>query len=110
MPCQKEIATKIVEKKGDYLLIVKENQEHLHEDILVQFVEASEQDGIGFSLDTFTTEEKGHGREERRTYTIITNPQGIRNQEAWPKLKVIGQCFRERTVAGTTTEEIHFFI
>jgi predicted transposase YbfD/YdcC len=110
MGCQKEIAAKIVEKKGDYLLIVKENQEHLHEDILNQFVEASEQDGIGFTLDTFTTEEKGHGREEKRTYTIITNPQGIRNQEAWPKLKVIGQCFRERTAGGTTTDEIHFFI
>jgi predicted transposase YbfD/YdcC len=110
MGCQKEIAAKIVEKKGDYLLIVKENQEHLYEDILDIFVKAYDQDGIGLTMDMFATEEKGHGREERRSYTILTNPEGIRNQEAWSKLKVIGQCLRERTVAGETSEEMHLFI
>ena len=108
--CQKEIAAKIVEKQGDYLLIVKENQEHLHEDILDLFERAYAQDGSGFTLETFATEEQGHGREEKRTYTILTNPEGIRNQEAWPKLKVIGQCLRERTVAGKTSAELHLFI
>jgi predicted transposase YbfD/YdcC len=110
MGCQKEIAKKIVDKEGDYLLIVKENQAHLYEDINSSFAKAYGQDGIGYALDTFTTEEKGHGREERRTYTIITNPDGLRNQKAWSKLKVIGQCTRERTVAGKTSEETHLFI
>jgi predicted transposase YbfD/YdcC len=110
MGCQKEIAAKIVEQKGDFLLLVKENQEHLEEDILNCFVKAYDQDGSGATLDRYTTEEQGHGREERRTYTIITNPEGIRNQVTWTKLKVIGQCLRERTVAGETTEELHLFI
>jgi predicted transposase YbfD/YdcC len=110
MGCQKEIAATIVAKGGDYLLVVKDNQEHLHEDIVKRFTEAYEQDGDGVEMDTFATEEKGHGREERRIYTILTNPQGIRNQEAWKKLNVIGQCSRERTVAGKTSTETHFFI
>ena len=33
MGCQKEIAQKIVDNKGDYVLTVKGNQEHLEEDI-----------------------------------------------------------------------------
>jgi len=110
MGCQKEIAAAIVDKGGDFVLTVKDNQEHLHEDIANCFVQAYEQDGVGVQMDTFTTEEKGHGREEKRTYTIITNPEGIRNQEAWSKLKVIGQCVYERTVAGNTSTELHFFI
>jgi predicted transposase YbfD/YdcC len=82
MGCQKEIAATIVAQGGDYVLTVKDNQEYLREDIVNCFVQAYEQDGAGVQLDTFTTEEKGHGREEKRTYTIITHPEGIRNHEA----------------------------
>jgi len=110
MGCQKDIAAAIVEKGNDYVLMVKDNQEHLHEDIVNCLVQAYEEDGVGVQMDTFTTEETGHGREEKRTYTVLTNPQGIRNQEAWRKLKVIGQCTRERTVAGKTSSETHYFI
>lgn len=110
MGCQKEIAAKIVEKKGDYVLIVKENQEHLYADILKCLTTAYDAGGTGFRLDEYTTEESAHGREEKRTYTILTDPEGIRNQEAWKKLKVIGQCYRERTVNGETSQELHLFI
>ena len=78
MGCQKEIAAKIVEKKGDYVLIVKENQEHLYEDILKCLTTAYDAGGTGFRLDEYTTEESAHGREEKRTYTILTDPEGIR--------------------------------
>lgn len=33
MGCQKEIASKIIARKADYVLAVKENQGHLREDI-----------------------------------------------------------------------------
>jgi predicted transposase YbfD/YdcC len=33
MGCQKEIASKIIERKADYILAVKENQGHLYEDL-----------------------------------------------------------------------------
>ena len=110
MGCQKTIAAAIVDKGNDYVLVVKDNQEHLHEDIINCLVKAYEEDGIGVKMDTFTTEETGHGREEKRIYTVLTDPEGIRNREAWPKLKVIGQCTRERTVAGETSCETHYFI
>lgn len=110
MGCQKEIAKKIVEGGGDYVLTVKGNQEHLSEDILACFVSAYDKDLEGIKYEKYETEEDGHGRHEKRVYEIITDPDGIRNQAAWPKLKVIGKCYSERTVKGKTTCETRYFI
>jgi predicted transposase YbfD/YdcC len=110
MGCQKEIAARIREKKGHYLLTVKANQEHLLTDIQNCFLRACETDFAGLDHDTYTTEEKGHGREESRCYTIIRNPRGIRNQDAWRDLCVIGMCGSARTIKGKTSFEVRYFI
>jgi predicted transposase YbfD/YdcC len=110
MGCQKEIAQQIVDGGGDYVLTVKGNQEHLEEDILECFVQAYQKDCQGIQYAKYETQEKGHGRHETRVYEIITDPQGLRNQETWPELKVIGKCYRERTVNGKTSYEEHYFI
>jgi predicted transposase YbfD/YdcC len=44
--CQKETAATIVDKKGDYVLIVKENQEHVYEDILQGLTRAYDAGGL----------------------------------------------------------------
>lgn len=108
--CQKEIAAKVRERGGHYVLTVKENQPQLLEDIKNRFQEAEETNFAGLDHDTYETEERGHGREEKRSYTIIRNPQGIRNLGAWTALCVIGMCYSERTVQGKTSEEARFFI
>jgi predicted transposase YbfD/YdcC len=108
--CQKEIAAKIRAKGGHYLLTVKGNQEQLLTDVQHCFERACETDFVGLDHDTYTTEEKGHGREEVRCYTIIRNPRGLRNQDAWQDLCVIGMCGSERTVRGQTSTEVRFFI
>jgi len=110
MGCQKEIANKIVERGGDYLLVVKDNQESLKDDIVGCFVRAYENDCRGVKHARHETVEKRHGREERRVYEIITDPIGIRDQQAWAKLNVIGKCFRECTIEGRTTCEERYFI
>jgi predicted transposase YbfD/YdcC len=107
--CQKEIAQKIIDGGGDYVLMVKDNQPHLLEDIqecLTQALDSAD----SAAADSYTTEEHGHGRHERRTYVVVEDPQGIRNQEAWAKLRVVGMCVRERAVAGKVSEEVHYFI
>ena len=63
----------------------------------------------GVHYETFATEEDGHGRHEKRLYEIITDPQGLRHQDAWPQLHVIGKCNTERTVKGKTTCEVRYF-
>jgi predicted transposase YbfD/YdcC len=69
MGCQKAIAQKIVDRGGDYALIVKDNQEHLADDIQGVFQAAVETDFAGLDWDTHETRERGHGREEFRCYT-----------------------------------------
>jgi predicted transposase YbfD/YdcC len=110
MGCQKEIAAKIRERGGHYVLTVKENQPQLLADIQDSFVKAEETNYAKLDHDTYETEERGHGREEKRSYTIIRNPKGIRQLGAWAALCVIGMCYSERTVNGQTSEEGRFFI
>jgi predicted transposase YbfD/YdcC len=62
--CQRNIAAQIVEKEGDYLLHVKDNQPTLHAAVRDAFetaIEAGAKD-----LKTVETSEVGHGRAERR--------------------------------------------
>jgi predicted transposase YbfD/YdcC len=110
MGCQKAIAQKIAENGGHYLLTVKDNQEHLLTDIQQSISEAAEKKFAGVEHDTYETHEKGHGREERRSYLILRLTDGIRNAEAWTKLTTIGMCYSERTVNGATSEEVRYFI
>jgi len=88
MGCQKASAAKIVERGGDYALTVKENQERLRDDIVGCLCAAMDDEAI--KCDTHQYEQKGHGRIERRRITVITDPEGVRDQELWAKLKVVG--------------------
>ena len=110
MGCQKAIAQKIVDGGGHYALTVKENQEHLLEDIRQAFVRALDSNGPDAALDTYETEERGHGRDEYRCYTVLHGTEGIRHQQEWAGLTTIGICYSERTVAGKTTTETRYFI
>jgi predicted transposase YbfD/YdcC len=110
MGCQKAIAAKIVERQGNYILTVKENQEHLLEDIQAAISRASESNYAGVQHDTYETRERGHGREEYRCYTVLHTTDGIRNAADWANLTTIGFCYSERTVDGVTSEESRYFI
>ncbi len=110
MGCQKAIAQKIVDQGGDYALIVKDNQEHLAEDIQRVFQQAVESDFAGLDWDTHETRERGHGREEFRCYTVLHATAGIRNAADWANLATVGMYYTERTVAGKTTREVRYFI
>jgi predicted transposase YbfD/YdcC len=110
MGCQKEIAAKIVEGGGDYVLAVKENQPHLLEDIQACLAQAFDSNFKDLYGDWYETRERAHGRQETRTYYILTNPVGIRLSEAWTKLKVIGMCLSERVINGKQSDEVRYFI
>jgi predicted transposase YbfD/YdcC len=110
MGCQKAIAQKIIDQGGDYILTVKDNQEHLLQDIERSVAQAFEGDFAGVEHDAFETRERGHGRDEYRSYTVIHSTAGLRHAADWAKLTTIGMCYSERTVAGATSEETRYFI
>ena len=67
MGCQEEIATKIIDKKSDYILAVKDNKKNLHDEIIDFFFECAKQhDFKGVAHDYFEEISKGHGRIETR--------------------------------------------
>jgi predicted transposase YbfD/YdcC len=110
MGCQKAIARKIVDQGGHYALTVKDNQEHLLEDIQQSFLKALDSDFAGLDHDTYATRERGHGRQEYRCYTVLHSTEGIRHADAWANLTTIGMCYSERTAQGKTTTEVRYFI
>jgi predicted transposase YbfD/YdcC len=110
MGCQKGIAQKIVGRGGDYALVVKANQERLLDDIQEAVGRALEGDLPAQRVRQCTTSERGHGRLEERSCVVIDDVRGIRDRSAWPQLRVVGMCCRERTVNGETTTQVHYFI
>lgn len=110
MGCQTEIARKIREGGGHYLLAVKENQPHLYEDIENCFILGFDSGFVEMDSDLSITEDKGHGRQERRECFTITDPEGIRGWAAWKDAKQIGLIVQERTEGGKTSLEKHYFI
>jgi predicted transposase YbfD/YdcC len=108
--CQKNIAKKIVEGGADYILEAKGNQPNLHDDIATKVEAAQAKNFAGIEHDTYQTEEKGHGRVEKRTYIVIYDTEEIRNSENWEKLSAVGMCIRERLEKGKKSVEKHYFI
>jgi predicted transposase YbfD/YdcC len=110
MGCQKDIAAKIVAGGGDYVLAVKDNQPHLLADIQENLSLALDGAAAALPCETHKTTERGHGRQETRTYVILRDPQHLRDRAAWMKLNVIGMCIRERVVGEKKSDEVHYFI
>jgi len=98
MGCQKEISSKIIEQQADYILAVKDNQKHLHDDIK----EAFEQNKIA---DTATTLQKDHGRIQKRTCRIITDVDRVCQKDDWPALSSLIEITTSRTIMATGITE-----
>lgn len=108
--CQKTIAQRVVAGGGDYILVVKGNQEQLLRDIQQTVTKALDGDLPEEAVRMHTTREQGHGRQEERSCVVIEHVADIRGRQAWPKLTTVGMCHRTRTVNGQTSDEVCYFI
>lgn len=111
--CQTEIARQIIDQGGDYLLTVKENQGHLHEDIAL-FFELAQQNGFAKADHTYhQTVNGGHGRIEKRQCWVISGEESLsflRNHGDWAKLRSIVMIQSERRIDGLVSQETRYFI
>ena len=110
MGCQKEIARRVVDGGGDYVLAVKGNQGHLLEDIQATVAPALDGKLGAAVVSEYATQEQGHGRQEERYYVVIHDVDGLRDRQAWPGATSVGMCCCERAVAGEVSSEVHYFI
>jgi predicted transposase YbfD/YdcC len=107
MGCQKEIAARIRQGDGDYVLAVKQNQPTLYEQVNQAIDEALEGEG----LDEYQTVEKGHGRQETRTYAVIPAPEAVDPEDQWQDLCAIGMAISERVDSrGRHNMETRYYI
>jgi predicted transposase YbfD/YdcC len=110
MGCQKEIAAKIVTGGGDYILAVKENQPHLHQDIDACFMAALETDFAGLEHSVARTGETNRGRDEMRECHVIVRPTGLRDAALWRGLTAICMVLCRRVVEGVESVEFRYYI
>ncbi len=110
MGCQKAIADNIVTNGADYVLAVKENQPSLYEQIRNR-VDTVVVDGLkDVAHDTYSTEDKGHGREEHREYHVIDDITWLKNKEQWRSLSAIGAVHSIRKTKKAEQTEIRYYI
>lgn len=106
---QTNIAKKIIDNKGDYILKVKNNHKDLLDDIKTYFdIEIPRKNSeINYLITDF---ENDHGRIEQREYYISNNTSFINEKDKWNKLSAIGmmRCYREENNKITIKE--HYYI
>lgn len=110
--CQTAIAQKILDRGGDYLLAVKDNQETLA-NALREFFADGESAGFGtLPVGRYQTVEKDHGRIETRRAQWVTDLSWLdkKLREHWPKLAGVGMIERRREISGTVSMERAFYI
>ena len=110
MGCQTEIAQKILDGQADYVLHVKLNQPTLHDAIEAYFDQQLENDFAGVKVRHYQTEEKGHGREETRYYSICPLPDDLPDAARWPGLKAIGIATSTTMREGKECNEVRYYI
>lgn len=92
MGCQKDIVAQIVEKKGDYVIAVKGNQEKLQAAVQSTLEAAME---ASTAMPTILRVEKKHGRQERRLYTVMPVPDDFAELAQWKGLRSLVIATRE---------------
>ena len=110
--CQTEIAQKILDRGGDYLLAVKDNQKDLA-DALREFFAEGETRGFGsLPVSRYQSVEKDHGRIETRQAMWVSDLSWLdkKLREHWPKLAGIGLIQRQREINGAVSTERAYYI
>jgi predicted transposase YbfD/YdcC len=103
--CQREVAQKIVNQGGDYVLALKGNQGTLHDDVIRYF-----NDPASETTTTTPDVEADHGRIETRTATVCTDIKWLQDDHQWPGLTAIGKVERTRETATKTTTETAYYL
>lgn len=100
MGTQTAIAEQIISGGGDYVLSLKSNQPHLHEDVEQLFTWMSQQQFEGVAHEFLQTTHGAHGRIETRRHWLIGDVQHLVNAERWRGLRRVGMVESERRIQG----------
>jgi predicted transposase YbfD/YdcC len=108
MGTQKEIAQKIIDKKADYMLVVKKNQLGLFEELEAHFAASTEQQRTSKTYQS--SQEEGHGRKETRTVWTSTALSSLVRGLEWPDLQTMIRVDSTRDDGKTFSRETRYLI
>jgi predicted transposase YbfD/YdcC len=108
--CQKNIAAKIIERGGNYVLALKRNQGTLHQAAVDWVIEQMENDFAGVEVRRYTETIKGHGRLDTIEYYQFKAPPSLPGRSQWKGLQTIGVAIRTSRQHGKETQDVRFFI
>lgn len=108
--CQRDIAEKIVDGGGDYILALKGNQGTLHQAVQDYIVTHMENDFANIAARKHEEEAKGHGRNDSLTYYQMPVPDSLITAEKWKGLKTIGVAIRVSEKNGQETCDVRYYI
>lgn len=105
MGCQTEIAKEVRKQKADYVLMVKDNQKNLKEQVEKLFKNENK-------TNDHTDIDSGHGRVETRTCSVINDLLFLDDKERWTDIKSIIKIESERhdKASGKTSSEVRYYI
>lgn len=104
MGCQKKIAAKIIERKGNYLLAVKDNQPSLHTAIKKLIHESDDADFHRDFTEELEVSNKGHGREEARRCWVCSDLSRLNYDISnWKDIRSIVIVESERKLNGESS-------
>jgi predicted transposase YbfD/YdcC len=105
MGCQRAIAEKIIDKKADNILAVKENQQLLLDDIKDSF-QMLAADAVAEEIDC------GHGRVERRRCAVVGDLTLLDKSDDWKGLRSLVriQAGRFHKAIGKAEQQTRFYI
>ena len=107
----RDLSLQIVQAHGDYLWVVKANQEGLYDEIQTLFEPVVTRPGWSappMDFRTAQTVEKGHGRLEKRRITVSSL---LADYSQWPQAAQVFKLESQRTDAlGRTQQEVRYGI
>ena len=109
MGCQRDIAQKIRDRSGHYVLALKGNQSALQEDVKT-FMDDRIERRTTRDGDYYETVEKSHGRIETRKCWTCWQIDWLTERHHWPGLACMVAVECTRTVHGKTSTERRYFI
>jgi predicted transposase YbfD/YdcC len=108
MSCQVKTAQRILDRQGDYLLALKENQPALYSDVSMLFADLESSGYRAYAFSHDQSVDSGHGRIEIRRIWVIDDPQVLEmlpNGERWPQLRSVIRIKSERTITAGPLEK-----
>ncbi len=112
MGCHKEIVKAIVEKGADYVICLKDNQKRMRQWVSEVFedIDAPGKHTPETMHAVYTTEERKHGRIEKRVYDMFNT--GCNLYRGWENLNsfVRVHSYRKETASGKESEETRYYI